>query len=78
MANVTGKALRDFKYKGELVNKGDAVTMPAHHAATYSNIDYIKLDSEATHKVEAFTESQVDETGTQPIQASAKRGPKKK
>jgi hypothetical protein len=83
MANVTGKALRDFKYKGELVNKGDAVTMPAHHAATYSNIDYIKLDSEATHKVEAFTESQVDETGTTELTredapAPAKRGPKKK
>jgi hypothetical protein len=79
MANVTGKALRDFKFRGKLIQKGDAISMPLHAAQTYSNIDYIKLDSAAADKVEAFNESQVDETGTTDVreEVPVKRGKKK-
>lgn len=53
MANVTVKALVDFKYKGKQVVKGDEVSMPVHAASTYSNIDYVKLSAEVKEKVEA-------------------------
>jgi hypothetical protein len=84
MANVTGKALRDFKFQGKLIQKGDTVSMAPHAAATYSNIDYIKLDSAATEKVEAFTESKVDEAGTSdvreevPVKRTSKKGAARK
>lgn len=52
MASVKATALKDFKFKGKQINKGDELTMSTHAASTYANVGFVKLDSAAKEKVE--------------------------
>jgi hypothetical protein len=56
MANVKGKVLVPFTYKGKEYKTDNEVSMPAEHAARYEKLDFIKLDREAEKKVVAVQE----------------------
>lgn len=53
MANVTGKVVKPFNYKGKAYKEGDEITILAAHAAKYERNNLLKLNREAEAKVEA-------------------------
>jgi hypothetical protein len=56
MANVNGKALKSFTYKGKAYKEGDDVSIGAGHAARYEKLNYIKIPKAEEPKVQKAEE----------------------
>jgi hypothetical protein len=56
MANVHGKALKPFAYKGKEYKEGDDVTMTDRAAITHEKLHYVKFNREEAKKIEAAEE----------------------